>query len=537
MDSEKVRVVVGPPGTGKTTHLANCVRDAVRDRGPDAVMITSLTRTAAAEIVGRDLPLRKESVGTLHAHAYHALGRPELAQTPEALKLWNTEHPDLVLSHGSDFDSPEEMQSHLCGKCDEELSKIFTWRARGVSVVDIPKVEPSLRTVNDKWEKWKRDNELKDFADLVDDAYHDCEYAPGKPEVIYVDECQDHSRAELRLLLSWAEKAEAIVLVGDYDQSLYEWRGADVDGIKTLGVTEKHIRTLSQSWRVPVSVHATATKWINRIKTRFAAEYKPRGHEGFVVRSELQAKDPIGIIEEATRWEAKGKSVMILSACGYMLNSLCCELRRQGVPFHNPYRKKNGRWNPMDRLDRVINFLSGCGSEDAHEPWTWKKIKSWVDIVKSDGVMVRGAKHGVDILADNATTKNMDATDAEVAELFLDGMSPPFGFNDAMAWMRRHVLSSKGHLIDYPSALVRARGPGILEKRPLISVGTIHSVKGGEADIVILLPDISFAAYSCLQSGNCDSITRQFYVGMTRAREGLIIGQGSQANMSVELIS
>lgn len=539
LDPEKVRVVVGPPGTGKTTHLSRCVREAVRDRGPDSVLVTSLTRTAAAEIVGRDLPLRRDAVGTLHAHAYHALGNPELAQTPEALKLWNNEHAELELgARGIDFESPEEQSASIVGHVGEEsLAKISVWRARGVAVKDIPKVDPSLKRFNEVWEKWKSDNGLKDFADLIEDAYTDCSHAPGKPEVIYVDECQDHSRAELRLLSSWAEEAQAIVLVGDYDQSLYEWRGADVDGIKTLGVAKEHIRTLSESWRVPVSVHRAATRWINRIKTRFPAEYQPRRHEGFVERSEVQIKYPGGILDEATKWEAKGKSVMILTACGYMLDSLCVEMRKHGVPFHNPYRKKNGRWNPMGHIDRMISFMAGCGSEDAREPWTWKQIRSWVDIVKTDGVMVRGAKRGVDILASNVYTKNMDATDAEVAELFIEGNAPPHEFNGALSWMKKNVLASKGHLVDYPYLIARARGAGALEKKPLISVGTIHSVKGGEADIVILLPDISNAARNELESGNEDSITRQFYVGMTRAREGLIIGHESQMGMSVELMT
>ena len=58
-----------------------------------------------------------------------------------------------------------------------------------------------------------------------------------------------------------------------------------------------------------------------------------------------------------------------------------------------------------------------------------------------------------------------------------------------------------------------------------VVVGTIHSVKGGEADDVIIFPDISLAGQREVEasSDGRDAAIRQFYVGMTRARERLII--------------
>ena len=59
---------------------------------------------------------------------------------------------------------------------------------------------------------------------------------------------------------------------------------------------------------------------------------------------------------------------------------------------------------------------------------------------------------------------------------------------------------------------------------PKIIVGTIHSVKGGEADVVVLFPDISCVAdETCWWTARKDELVRTFYVGMTRAREKLVI--------------
>ena len=105
-------IIWGPPGTGKTTHLANKTRDFVdymakwypTDKTP--VMLCSLTRTAAAEIAGRDLPISRKCVGTLHSHAYRALDRPPVAES--MIADFNAAHPAYRLSGGKvDTDNPE----------------------------------------------------------------------------------------------------------------------------------------------------------------------------------------------------------------------------------------------------------------------------------------------------------------------------------------------------------------------------------------------------------------------------------------------
>ena len=82
----------GPPGCGKSHALATrWVPAAAEKFGAQAVVICSLTKTAAQEIASRDLPTPKENVGTLHALAYRALGRPTIAEGE--VDSWNERHP------------------------------------------------------------------------------------------------------------------------------------------------------------------------------------------------------------------------------------------------------------------------------------------------------------------------------------------------------------------------------------------------------------------------------------------------------------
>jgi superfamily I DNA/RNA helicase len=66
---------------------------------------------------------------------------------------------------------------------------------------------------------------------------------------------------------------------------------------------------------------------------------------------------------------------------------------------------------------------------------------------------------------------------------------------------------------------------------PGVVVGTIHSVKGGQADVVYLFPDLSRAGNAQYDVAGVfrDSVIRLFYVGATRARETLYICQRETA--------
>jgi superfamily I DNA/RNA helicase len=82
---------------------------------------------------------------------------------------------------------------------------------------------------------------------------------------------------------------------------------------------------------------------------------------------------------------------------------------------------------------------------------------------------------------------------------------------------------SEHHRGIHPRFQIRSCG----QVTPQVVVGTIHSVKGGQADVVYLFPDLSQAGDAQYNRGGAarDSVIRLFYVGLTRARETLYICQ------------
>ena len=336
--------IVGPPGTGKTSEVAKQVGAAVR--AGKRVVVASLTRAAAAEAAGRDMPIGRESVGTLHSFAYRALGARDIADSPKMLAEWNKEHPFDTLTGGRDMDSDNLDTAPGEGGGDERFNTMNLNRARMIprSIWTL-----SVQQFADQWNDWKEDNDLLDFTDLIEQALDSVEEAPNSPDILFVDEAQDMDALEMALVRKWATAAGGLVTVGDPDQAIYKWRGADPKVFYESTIPEDHERVLSQSYRVPRDVWSQAMGWIGRDQTRRQVAYEPRDEEGKVICRDATWKTPDSLLQDIEDALANGKSVMALASCSYMLRPLIAVLRQAGIPFHNPYRRNRGDWNPLGR--------------------------------------------------------------------------------------------------------------------------------------------------------------------------------------------
>ena len=257
------RIIIGPPGCGKTTELGRQVRLAT-EAGLN-VLVSSLTRASAAEIAGRDLPIPADAVGTLHSHCFNALGQPAIAEDRTHLEDWNANHPALALTTSAadkskSFDEDNLDPSVNDSPGDEFMAKYQLLRSR----MQTPPPDSDIGRFASQWSDWKNANDLVDFTDLIELSLQDITHAPGAPDVLYVDEAQDLDLLEMTLLRKWADSAGQLVAVGDPDQAIYTWRGADPTAFSAPGSASTGAHVLEQSYRAPRSVHAHAAAWIDR---------------------------------------------------------------------------------------------------------------------------------------------------------------------------------------------------------------------------------------------------------------------------------
>lgn len=533
--------VVGPPGTGKTTYLKRQFERAAERFGVENVYACSLTRTASAEIASRVERVPKQNIGTLHSHAFRLLKYPRIVETTEGLREWNefcgTNSYRISSKHAANPENAAAEPAIVDSDGADLMQRMGVLRQRMVPEESWP---GSVRRFAKRWNEFKLESNRLDFTDLIEGALESVACIPGC-RVLFVDEAQDMSKLEFSLARKWGSNADELVIVGDPDQNLYEWRGSDPDAFYANDATSEHV--LAQSYRVPQAPHRAARLWIKQIPDRKDAAYDPTDREGRCERGTYSWKDPAGLLEAVAQREG---TVMILATCGYMLNPTITLLRARGIPFHNPYRLTHGAWNPLNGSRRLLAFLRPDKQVHGDDTrlWTWGDLKKWSEVLVADGTFVRGFKTKVDVRC-SPRDRFGDSEEDRLCDLeWLLSMCKDDSVRDAVGnmdigWWESRLRHNDLKSQQFSLTVARRHGAARLLEPPRIIVGTIHSVKGGESDHVYLFPDLSPVGYygGWKRPGASKSaVVRQIYVGMTRCRESLTLCEPS-SELSVEWLA
>ncbi len=486
----------GIPGSGKTTELMKKIAAAVESFGPDRVAACSFTTAAAKNLLSRGVQLEKDACGTLHHFAFVALGRPKVFADSYITK-WNEAHPEYMLS----VDDPGNTgQQQKAG--DALYHKYQVCRAKMVPI-DQGRVADFARV----FDQWKGYANVCDFTDMIDKALSvDC--MPGEPAAAFFDEAQDFSPMQLALVRKWGAKMEYYWLAGDDEQAIYTFQGADPAAFLYPDIPVDRKEYLTTSYRCPRVVMDKAQRIASKLSIREPKEYHPRDEEGKIGWS-AGLGSQWATVEDVAMRVRQGKTVMILTSCDYMLGGFAAELKKAGIPYWNPYAENRG-WNPLHPSQgisvarRIAAFLSGPDfiEEDFNLMLPLLKDKCFCNAARPEGV---GGDIPAMMLPWWFTPDCIDAI-----------------MNKDLQYLEGNMYAKYAKSAQYPFQIYRKMGLSALRNKPLVILGTIHSVKGGQADCVFLCPDLSSAGQESYLDDR-DSVIRQFYVGMTRAREELIL--------------
>ena len=480
------RLIIGPPGTGKTRTLSEMCATAAKKHGPENVRVLSITKAAAKEAASRvDLP--DSNVGTVHSCCFHDMGKKKVATT--MLPAFNEEY-GYNLTQASVETGGEPPSGD-----DATFSRISVNRAR---MVPRDKWDQMAQELFIKWSDFKFQTESWDFSDMIETALSRRSSAPGNPKVIFFDEAQDASKLEFELLKEWAKHADDVIAFGDDLQAIFEWRGGSVPDFLSFG---DEITTLKKSWRLPSEIVRYARTIEDRVKVKHAREFLPRCEGGEVIRC--------GGSLRFGNWTDQISGVtMALAATNVQVHQIIKELQRHEIPYHNPWRKANGYWNPLasggekkrmpvDRIDAYLN-----------PPWKWQDLRLWADCLTC---LKRGAKKA---FKERKGVANL----TDVRELFQEGSLNKLLSLEIDVWSSLLDKKTRTKSMLYAINMEKAGK----RNDPRVIVGTMHSLKGSEADTVIAFPDISRHSRS-----NDDDILRLMYVASTRSKERLALCQRS----------
>lgn len=504
--------LIGVPGAGKTTALKRRIEKLVLEEGYDAdrIIATSFSRAGAREIAGR-VNLPEENCATLHGFAFRALGLQEkqVADGSAAnLKAWSEAYPLYALSSQSNPTIELQPIGAASKTRGDELMAHYQWlRAR---LVPREEWSPAVLVFARAWEGWKSENNLVDFTDMIEmcdgSILPHCDW-------LFVDEAQDMSPLELRLVRDWGRYVERYVLAGDPNQAIYDFKGADGEGFFNPALPPERTHVLKRSWRLPKNVATLAKRW-----QTYPTPLVPSEEMGAVIYTGIPLGE-VHTLDLLGELLAEGKTAMLLTTAGYMLNKLLSELRRRALPFHNPYQPKNGAWNPLNprRLRALEAWLAGRADLEV----IWRLTEH----LPANQAFYPNRKT---MLKQEAKSRTPAQADWEnLTYYFPPSIATALASRDPWKLINLlHLAGEKTRGLRYTLEVIARRGREAAYN-PQIIVGTIHSVKGGEADCVFLWPNLSPAARKAWLGGKegQDAARRAIYVGMTRAREQLYLGR------------
>ncbi|GKV69802.1 ATP-dependent DNA helicase PcrA [Sporosarcina sp. NCCP-2716] len=146
-----------------------------------------------------------------------------------------------------------------------------------------------IADVYDGYSKKLRKNQSLDFDDLImltlrlfEQVPDVLEFYQDKFQYIHVDEYQDTNHAQYRLVKMLAEKFRNICVVGDSDQSIYKWRGADIGNILSFEKDYKdaEVILLEQNYRSTQNILQAANDVIRNNASRYDKRLRTENDEG-----------------------------------------------------------------------------------------------------------------------------------------------------------------------------------------------------------------------------------------------------------------
>ncbi|MHC1716500.1 MAG: ATP-dependent helicase [Candidatus Dojkabacteria bacterium] len=378
-------LVFAGAGSGKTRVITNRIAYLITEKHvhPSNILAVTFTKKAAGEMVERVSSLLRElnpnmkevpTIGT-----FHSIGANILRQYPKEVGL--THNFSIY-----DSDDSENMIKDLLLERDIDIKQIkpasimfFISAAKNemISPEQFPNhyggyIEDIVADIYPKYQKQLQVQNSVDFGDLlylsvklIEENENIKKSYQEKYKYLLIDEYQDTNTAQYRFAKILSEKYKNICVVGDDDQGIYAWRGADIKNIQSFEDDFENVTVikLEQNYRSTKNVIKAAVCVIEQNNTRVNKVLWTDNGDGDLItvyQARDQEEEAEYVVEKIRQLEQQRvllRNVAVLYRTNYQSRAIEEALLRTGMP----YKLVGGfRFYERKEIKDIISYLKFC---------------------------------------------------------------------------------------------------------------------------------------------------------------------------------
>ena len=598
-------LVIAGAGSGKTRTLTHRVAYLL-DKGVDSgnILLLTFTNKAAREMLERVEHLVPQDISALWSGTFHSIGNRILRRHADALgftrsfSILDRDDQKSLMSEvvkglnidtgGRRFPKADLLASifSLCENTCEPLEDIIEYR-----YPHLEEWQEEIKKVRSRYRKKKKETNSMDFDDLLvltlkllQDHQDLRKLYQKKFRHVLVDEYQDTNKVQCDLIDLLVGEKQYLMVVGDDAQSIYSWRGADMENI--LSFQEKYpdacIFKIETNYRSVPEVLELSNAAIRPNKVQYQKELRAV-REGGVMTPALVALDDPSVqaeflaerIDELIGEGVEPEEIAVLYRAHYQSMEIQMELTRRDLPFQITSGLRffeqahikdvsamirfvvNGRDEVS--FKRMVLLLPGIGARTADNLWvawansaagrsvevpesfsntmlgfrvpakakgTWEQLCHTLDELAPDGEFERPSNMIFSIMEGvyedymRGTFDNYENRKQDIEQLMQYGES----YEDVLEFLAQLSLMSS---VDGEPAGGQSKGKED-KKNEGVMLSSIHQAKGLEWKVVFVvwLADGMFPNARVLDSGDSvmfEEERRLFYVAVTRAKDQLYL--------------
>jgi len=230
-------LVIAGPGSGKTrTVVHRTARLIERGVNPEEITLVTFTRKAAGEMAHRLHNLVGPVAEKVLASTFHSLAYQIIREDANVRVLPADRAKEFIAKTLQELNAPSKIQAKTAQGAFSRVRNATTSLEEAQKELQslYADLEPYLSQVWEAYQAYKEEKGYLDFDDLLHHAVNILESDSqirarwqGRARFLTVDEYQDTNLVQFRLLRLLLGPEENIMAVGDPNQAIYSWRGAD----------------------------------------------------------------------------------------------------------------------------------------------------------------------------------------------------------------------------------------------------------------------------------------------------------------------